>query len=292
MLDEVNESATIAASLWIGASEAKLVDELHEKVKDEKIESSINYVPPEANQVANILAEIDPNLNVDVFCARLENMARLSHIKMTIGSTTVSEPGEYLLEDNPKGGQNEVDTECDEDKGSEDDMSLEDLYEQLQSGEETFDEVFVSAAHADKARGVSAEHLSKVWCISLDAAERTLKVVNQKSLHKNNPALVRNYATNDRMLRYKRIDQYFFMDTFFATKKTGKSALGNTCCQLFVSDNGYICVIPMKSRAEVLLAVKQFVKKVGAPEAIVADPIKEHKSQELRKLLNDVRIPF
>jgi hypothetical protein len=67
------------------------------------------------------------------------------------------------------------------------------------------------------------------------------------------------------MLRYKRIVYYFNMDTFFfATKKGGKSSRGHTCCQLFVTDKGFVYVVPMKRKGEVLLAMKQFAKEIGA----------------------------
>ena len=50
------------------------------------------------------------------------------------------------------------------------------------------------------------------------------------------------------------------MDTFFATKKAGKSSRGHSCCQLFVTNRGFIYVVLVKSKAEVLQAVKQFAK--------------------------------
>ena len=61
------------------------------------------------------------------------------------------------------------------------------------------------------------------------------------------------------------------MDAFFATKKAGKSSRGHNCCQLFVTDKGFVCVVLMKSKAEVLQAAKQFAKEIGAPEAIACD---------------------
>ena len=81
------------------------------------------------------------------------------------------------------------------------------------------------------------------------------------------------------MLRYKRISEYFYMDTFFATKKAGKTTRGNTCMQLFVTDKGFIYVVPLKSNKDVLAAVKQFAKEVGAPEAIIADAAPEQNSK-------------
>ena len=76
-----------------------------------------------------------------------------------------------------------------------------------------------------------------------------------------------NTTTNDQILLYRQINQYFFMDTFFATKKGGPLSRGNTCCQLFITDKGFIYVVPMKHKSEVLLAIKQFAKEVGASDA-------------------------
>ena len=46
------------------------------------------------------------------------------------------------------------------------------------------------------------------------------------------------------------------MDTFFATKKSGRSSHGHTCCQLFVTDKGFLYVVPMRRKSEVLQAIK------------------------------------
>ena len=73
------------------------------------------------------------------------------------------------------------------------------------------------------------------------------------------------------MLRYRKIKEYVYMDTFFATTKGGKSSRGHTCCQLFVTDRGFIHVLPMRSKSEVLFSIQEFVKTIGAPDAIVSD---------------------
>jgi hypothetical protein len=80
------------------------------------------------------------------------------------------------------------------------------------------------------------------------------------------------------------------MDTFFATKTLGgKSSRGHSCCQLFVTDKGFVYVVPMRSKKEVLQAVKQFAKEIGAPDAIIADAAREQKSLELRKFCSEIR---
>jgi hypothetical protein len=130
--------------------------------------------------------------------------------------------------------------------------------------------------------------LSKIWKIDLKTAEQTLDVVSQFIKRTDDPKLSRNYGTNDRMLRYRRVTEYFFMDTFFATKKAGKSSRGRTCCQLFVTDKGFVYVVPMKSKAEVLQAVKQFAKEIGASDAIICDMAGEQTSHALKRFCQEI----
>ena len=60
------------------------------------------------------------------------------------------------------------------------------------------------------------------------------------------------------------------------------------CCQLFVTDKGFIYVIPMRRKSEVLQANKQFAKEIGVPTSIIADMAGEQISQEVRKFCNDI----
>ena len=60
------------------------------------------------------------------------------------------------------------------------------------------------------------------------------------------------------------------------------------CCQLFVTDKGFFCVVLMKSKSEVLQAVKQFVQEIGAPDAIISDTSGEQISKVLRKYCSDI----
>ena len=65
------------------------------------------------------------------------------------------------------------------------------------------------------ARGVSPEHLSKIWSIDVETAKRTIDITSQHYKHHHPDHLRRQYSTNDRMQRHKRINTHFFMDTFF-----------------------------------------------------------------------------
>ena len=52
--------------------------------------------------------------------------------------------------------------------------------------------------------------------------------------------------------------------------------------QLFVTDKGFVYVVPMRSRSDVNKAVKLFAKDIGAPDAIICDSAPEQKSKDLQ----------
>jgi hypothetical protein len=137
-------------------------------------------------------------------------------------------------------------------------------------------------------KGVIPQHLSKVWRISFEEAKNTIENTSQHMARDPNPTLSRRYGTNDRMLQYKRIKDFFFMDTFIATKKGGKSTRRYTCCQLFVADKGFVYVVPMRSKSEVIQEMKQFAKELGAPDAIVADMAGGQMSPAIQAVCNDI----
>ena len=144
----------------------------------------------------------------------------------------------------------------------------------------------LKAAHAESAKGVTAEHLSKVWKISEEEASRTLEQTTQLNKQDADASLARRFGTNDRMLRYRRINSLFYTDTFFAKKVVSKR--GYSMMQLFVSDKGFVKVYGMKSEREFINALKLFCKEVGAPTAIVVDPHASQKSNQVCQFLNKV----
>ena len=122
----------------------------------------------------------------------------------------------------------------------------------------------------------------------MDSAQQTNDTTSQNSRRTHDPKLSQNYGLNNHILWYTIIKYWFFMDTFFLTKKAVKLSIGNSWCELFVTDNGFVYVVPMKSRTEVLQAVKQFTKKIGSPGEIVCDGASEQKSHNLNKFLGGV----
>ena len=143
------------------------------------------------------------------------------------------------------------------------------------------------AAHAEKPKGVSADLLQKIWRIDNDTAKRTIGKTTQLNRQDANSKLSRNFGTNDRMLRYRRLKSFFFTDTFFVTAKAA-SHRGYKCMQIFVSDKGYVYVVPMDSPKEFPKALKMFAKEVGVPEAIIADSHRSNKSKEVKQFCHKI----
>ena len=97
----------------------------------------------------------------------------------------------------------------------------------------------VSEVHAERPKVVKTVDLAKVWRINVQTARRTLEITTQLKQQETYGNLSCNFFTNDRMLRYRKINSHFFTDTFFVTKRA-KYTRGNTCMQLFVSDKGFV----------------------------------------------------
>ena len=205
-----------------------------------------------------------------------------------IGVTTATEE-EFLLEDKHN---DDFDNGSEERSEGDEGEATGDVHETTTPGAGTdeldMDQVFTAGVEAIHQGKVNAKHLATIWRISHDDATRTIDATSQHSVRSEDPTLSQNYGTNDHMLQYRRIKDYFFMDTFFATSKGGKSSCGNTCCQLFVTDKEFLYVVPMKRKSEVMQAVKQFAKEVGAPDAIMCDMASKQTSAEVEQFCNTI----
>ena len=269
-----NEEAMLDWEGNITAAKDRQVKVMLDVLEDDEAMVSSMAVTPEEN------AHIDAVFADDSECSDgsssgsglfelIQQRAATGDFMMSIGSTNAADNGPYLVSD---------------DDHSVDGSDAEEDWDELDGD---FDMVFASSV-SQAAPGVSPEHLAKVWRISHDDAQRTIDNTSQLSVRPTDPTLSRNYGTNDRMLRYRRIKEHFFMDTFFATKKGGKSSRGNTCCQLFVTDKGFLYVVPMTRKGEVYQAMKLFAKEIGAPTAFVADMAGEQMSKEIKAFCIDI----
>ena len=159
-------------------------------------------------------------------------------------------------------------------------LTTEELEESLSS---VLDEpeitAIVQAVAASKSQGATSDQLSKLWMINDELAQGAVDQNTQLARHSSDNILSKQISTNDRMLRYKRIQSVFYSDTMFAKPKA-KSLRGNKCCQVFVSDKGFVAVYPMKTQSEFQDALHWFCKQVGVPIILVVDG---HKAQTSNK---------
>lgn len=148
----------------------------------------------------------------------------------------------------------------------------------------------LDAMKAGNRTGITPDELSRVFQIDLPTAKATLRVTTQRVKRSPTSELVRNFSSNDRMLRYRRLKRDFFMDTFFSVKETrhgwdGTSLRGFKMAQIFVSDRGYVCLELMKSLEEIPDAIRKFFKDVGAPDNLISDAHASHKSDLVKSIL-------
>jgi hypothetical protein len=69
-------------------------------------------------------------------------------------------------------------------------------------------------AKSNKRRGVAAERLANNWNISIERARKTIEATTQRMIRApTGTKLVRRFRTNDRMLRYRRLNTHMFTDT-------------------------------------------------------------------------------
>ena len=89
-------------------------------------------------------------------------------------------------------------------------------------GDFDFYEITESVDYAKTWKRLSAEHLSKVWRINMESSQKTTNVTAQRGVSTDKPKLTRNLSTGPRMLRYKSISEFLFIDNLFVTNKSGK----------------------------------------------------------------------
>jgi hypothetical protein len=145
----------------------------------------------------------------------------------------------------------------------------------------------ICSTTASQPSGVSSKTLSKLWCINEKLATKAIDQTTQLNRQSADNSLSRNFSTNDRMLRYRRINSTFFTDTLFVTDKA-RSTRNFKACQLFVSDKGYIAAYPMERVSDFEKSLHLFCKDVGVPLTLVADPHPSQKSYSVRRFCDQV----
>jgi hypothetical protein len=212
------------------------------------------------SQLASLSVVHEPSL----LSAAMSDRASISHLSMAVGSTTYNDESCEVFES----------------------METMTLRAQAHATVPIWD-INASVISAGRSTGVTPEHMSKIWRIPFDDAARTLETTTQLIQQDPDSSLSHSAGTNDRAVRYRKINSIFWTDTMFAMKKAVRLR-GNTCCQFFASDKDYVGVYCMKKEAEYLYALKEFSKEVGAPDVLICDGSKAQNQSAVKLYCNQI----
>ena len=108
------------------------------------------------------------------------------------------------------------------------------------------EQVNISSISSSRQNGISPEALDGKWDIGLTTAKRTTKVTTQQGVRTvEHPIFQRRFRTNNRKLRYYRLNSTMFTDTYFSSIK---STRGNTCAQIWTNYIEWIRIDPMSTK--------------------------------------------
>ncbi len=139
-----------------------------------------------------------------------------------------------------------------------------------------------ATSSSDHRSSVTAEQLARRWGTSVTVAQNTLKVTTQRGVRfvtKEN--LSRRFRTRQAQLQYRHLRTNVFSDTMFSEVKSIRS---NTCAQVFVTDETYSRVYPMKTKADAFVALNSFVQSVGIPKMLITDNAREEYDAEWERV--------
>ena len=133
--------------------------------------------------------------------------------------------------------------------------------------------VIVAASSTKNSTESMAQSLVRNWGIGIEAAKRTVKSTTQRILRTvAHPSLSRRFRTNDRQLRYRRINSEMFTDT---AKSAVTSKRGNKYMQFFSLPYGWVRTFPMPKKSCAHEALSVLFKRDGVPSTMVMDGSKE-----------------
>ena len=179
VLDDVEDDANMVASLSITPLEQEAID-THLIEDDERPdEMGISFIARYGDCLSSTLGSISNALIVDLELSRhMCEKERDGRIAASIGSANTLQ-SRYISD-----SETEADEQSHEDSTCNDDDDIYDLIYDLDGdgAQARVDEFFSHSTNASRPRGVTPEHLSKIWRISQEDAKRTINTTTQMSL--------------------------------------------------------------------------------------------------------------
>ena len=124
--------------------------------------------------------------------------------------------------------------------------------------------------------------LAKRWGIGIGTAKKTIDATTQYVVRSMaNPTLTRRFATNDKLLRFRRLNCKMYTDTMKAKKKSWYRA--NLYGQVYTTDFGWVGFYPMQSKSQTPETLVELAHDKGIPYKLVMDNAKEQTMGEFRR---------
>jgi hypothetical protein len=98
------------------------------------------------------------------------------------------------------------------------------------------------------------------------------------------PSLTKQYKTNDRQLRYRRLPVTMYTDTMYSTILTRQD---NKAAQICCTDFGFVVAFPMKRESEAHEALSLLFHRDGVPNVMVMNGAKAQVEGGFRRKLRD-----
>jgi hypothetical protein len=142
----------------------------------------------------------------------------------------------------------------------------------------------VSAVGSGSRTALRPETLAKNWNIPLERAKQTLAVTTQRGIRNRPTVLTRRFKTNDRMLRYERLNTKMFTDTLEAGTLSRRQ---NKYAQAYVIPPNWTKAYAMRNTSDAHHTLSSVFHDIGVPETLVMDGSKEQTMGEFRKKCRD-----
>ena len=118
--------------------------------------------------------------------------------------------------------------------------------------------------------------------VTLDVVNNTLKTTTQHAFRDGSMPLSRRYKTSIQQLRYRRLRDTWYSDTF---KSGVLSTRGNKYGQIFTNGKGWEFTYPMKLKSDAPDALTTAFKEFGLPHTMLTDNAPELTKGEWGKIV-------
>ena len=120
---------------------------------------------------------------------------------------------------------------------------------------------------------LDAQLLARKWGIGLDAAKRMIRATTLRGIQSVlDPTISRQYPTNDRQLRYRRLPLEMYSDTM---KASVRSRNGNKYTQVYCMRSSWTLAIPKQSKSEAHETLSLLFSRHGIPNIMIVHGAKE-----------------